>query len=424
MLAFVLFGLFFLMVFLNVPVAVALGLSSTIGLWVGGFSLTTIADAMYSAIGKFTLLAIPFFILAGVIMEYAGISRRLVRFARVCVGHTKSGLVAVVVLVSCFFAAISGSGPATVAALGAILVPAMVEAGYNVGMSTALMSASGAIGIVIPPSIAFVIYASITGTSIGKLFAAGIIPGILMGLSYVAAAMISSRKDKIKPQPKASKAEFLAALKDAVWGLLTPVIILGGIYGGIFIATESAGIAIVYGLFVGIFIYKEIRIKDLWKLFVDAAVSSGTVLYIVACASIYAWILSTSHLAADLSARMMTISDNRFVLLLLINLIFLIAGCFLDCSSAFYILVPIVLPVAQAIGVDPIHLGVMLTVNMAIGLITPPVGINLYVGCSISKLPVARICKSILPFVAAGIISLVLIMLVEPISMFLPGLMK
>lgn len=424
MLAFVLFGLFFLMVFLNVPVAVALGLSSTIGLWVGGFSLTTIADAMYSAIGKFTLLAIPFFILAGVIMEYAGISRRLVRFARVRVGHTKSGLVAVVVLVSCFFAAISGSGPATVAALGAILVPAMVEAGYNVGMSTALMSASGAIGIVIPPSIAFVIYASITGTSIGKLFAAGIIPGILMGLSYVAAAMISSRKDKIKPQPKASKAEFLAALKDAVWGLLTPVIILGGIYGGIFTATESAGIAIVYGLFVGIFIYKEIRIKDLWKLFVDAAVSSGTVLYIVACASIYAWILSTSHLAADLSARMMTISDNRFVLLLLINLIFLIAGCFLDCSSAFYILVPIVLPVAQAIGVDPIHLGVMLTVNMAIGLITPPVGINLYVGCSISKLPVARICKSILPFVAAGIISLVLIMLAEPISMFLPGLMK
>lgn len=180
----------------------------------------------------------------------------------------------------------------------------------------------------------------------------------------------------------------------------------------------------MYGLFVGIFIYKEIRIKDLWKLFVDAAVSSGTVLYIVACASIYAWILSTSHLAADLSARMMTISDNRFVLLLLINLIFLIAGCFLDCSSAFYILVPIVLPVAQAIGVDPIHLGVMLTVNMAIGLITPPVGINLYVGCSISKLPVARICKSILPFVAAGIISLVLIMLAEPISMFLPGLMK
>ena len=205
---------------------------------------------------------------------------------------------------------------------------------------------------------------------------------------------------------------------------MTPVIILGGIYGGIFTATESAGVAIVYGLFVGIVVYREIKIRDLWRLFVDAAVSSGTVLYIVACASVFAWILTTSHIATDMSSALMALSSNKYVLLLLINLIFLIAGCFLDASSAFYILVPIVLPIANALNVDPIHLGVMLTTNMAIGLITPPVGINLYVGCSISKIPVAEICKKIVPFVAAGIITLLLIVFFEPLSMFLPNLMQ
>ena len=420
----VVFILFFALIFLNVPVAVSLGLSSIAGLLIGGFPLTTVADIMYASISKFTLLAIPFFILAGVIMEYAGISRRLVQFAKVCVGHRKHGLVLVVVVVSCFFAAISGSGPATVAALGSILVPAMIESGYDAGLATALMSSSGALGIVIPPSIAFVIYASISGVSVGKLFSGGIFPGLLMGAAYVIAAVIGSRSSKIEQQEKATGKEVLAALKDAIWGLLTPVIILGGIYGGIFTATESAGIAIVYGLIVGLFIYKEIKPKDLWKIFVDAAASSGTVLYIVACASIFAWLLSTSHIATDLSSALMSLSDNRVVLILLINLIFLIAGCFLDCSSAFYILVPIVLPVAQSIGIDSIHLGVILTVNMAIGLVTPPVGINLYVGSSIANVPVPELCRKIVPFVIAGVIALLLITFVEPITMLLPSLMK
>jgi C4-dicarboxylate transporter DctM subunit len=419
-----LFGSFFLMVFLNVPVAVALGVSSIAGLLAGGYSLTTLPDIMSSSIGKFTLLAIPFFILAGVIMEYAGISRRLVRFAKVCVGHTRGGLIVVVVVVSCFFAAISGSGPATVAALGSILVPMMIDAGYDPGVSTALMSASGAIGIVIPPSIAFVIFASISGCSVGKLFSGGIIPGILMGAAYVVAALYSSRGASIKPLPKASKKERWDAFKDAFWGLLTPVIILGGIYGGIFTATESAGVAIVYGLFVGIFVYREIKPKDLYKLFVDAAVSSGTVLYIVACASVFAWLMTTTHIATDLSEALMSLSSNSVVLLLLINLIFLIAGCFLDASSAFYILVPIVLPVATQIGIDPVQLGVVLTVNMAVGLITPPVGINLYVGCSITNMPVAQLCKKIVPFVVAGVVVILLTTFISPLSMFLPGLMK
>jgi C4-dicarboxylate transporter DctM subunit len=425
MTAWVLFGIFFLLVFLNVPIAVSLGLSTLIGLLVSGVDFSMFPNIMYSSIGKFALLAIPFFILAGTIMEYAGISKRLVRFAQACVGHTKGGMVVVTVVVACFFAAISGSGPATVAALGSILIPAMVESGYDKGVSTALMCASGAIGIVIPPSIAFIVYASISDASVGKLFAGGIIPGILVGIAYALAAMWASRRNpNIRRQPKPSGHERWNAFKDAFWGLLTPVIILGGIYSGIFTPTEAAGVAVIYGLIVGIFIYKEIRLRELWKLFVDSAVSSATVMYIVACASVFAWLLTTSHIASDLSAGLLSVSSNKYVILLLINVIFLIAGCFLDANSAFYIMIPIMIPIMKALSIDPIYFGVFVTVNMAIGLITPPVGINLYVGCNIAKIPVAELCRKIVPFMIAGILALLLVTYIPQIIMFLPNLMS
>lgn len=425
MLGLILFGAFFVLVFLNVPIAVSLGLSSLIGLKIGGYSFSMYPSIMYSAIGKFALLAIPFFILAGVIMDYAGISKRLIRFATVMVGHRKTGLISVVVIVACFFAAISGSGPATVAALGSILIPAMVESGYDIGTSTALMSASGAIGIIIPPSIAFVVYASIADVSVGKLFSGGIIPGILVGIAYVIAAVFASRNnDNIVRQEKASKEERWQAFKDAIWGLLTPVIILGGIYGGIFTPTEAAGVAVVYGLFVGVFIYKEIKIRELWDIFVESAVSSGTVLYIVAAASVFAWLLTTSHIASNISSGLLAFGTNKAVMLLIINFIFLVAGCFLDANSAFYILVPIMMPIIQAYNIDPIHFGVFVTVNMAIGLITPPVGINLYVGCNIAKIPVTVVLKKIIPFLIAGIIALLAVTFIPQISMFLPNLVN
>ncbi len=425
MTAWILFGTFFILVLLNVPIAVSLGLSTLVGLFVSGVDFSMFPSIMYSSVGKFALLAIPFFILAGTIMDYAGISKRLIRFAQVCVGHTKSGLIAVVVIVSCFFAAISGSGPATVAALGAILIPAMADAGYDKGTSTALMCASGGIGIIIPPSIAFVVYASIADVSVGKLFAGGFIPGIIVGIAFVAAAKWASRNNpNIIQQPRASAKERWKAFLDAIWGLLMPFIILGGIYGGIFTPTEAAGVAVIYGLLVGIFVYKEIKIKDLWNLFVDSAISSATVMYIVACASVFAWLLTTAHIASDLSAGLLSISSNKYVILLLINIIFLIAGCFLDANSAFYILVPIMVPVMQAVGIDPIHFGVFVTVNMAIGLITPPVGINLYVGCKIAGLPVAELCKKIIPFLVAGIIALLVLTYIPGITMLLPNLVK
>lgn len=423
MMTLILFGLFFVLVFLNVPIAISLGLAAAAGLMYGQFPLSVVPSILYSGTAKFALLAIPFFILAGSIMEYAGISKRLITFANACVGHRKGGLMAVVVMVACFFAAISGSGPATVAAIGPILIPAMVKAGYGKDLPAALVSASGAIGIIIPPSIAYVVYASCTDVSVGALFTAGIIPGVIVGVSYYMAAAWDSRNNKdIVPQPKMSRKDRLAAFKDAFWGLMTPVIILGGIYAGVFTPTEAAGIAVIYGLIVGIFIYKEIKLKDLYHIFIESAVSSATVMFIVASAAVFAWILTTSQIASQLSQMVLAVSDNRYIILLLINIIFLIAGCFLDANSAFYILLPIIVPVLNAIDVSLLHAGVFLTVNMAIGMITPPVGINLYVGCNVAEIPVANICKKIIPFLIAGIVALFLLTFVPETSLFLPRL--
>ena len=421
MMTLILFGLFFVLVFLNVPIAISLGLAASVGLMYGQFPLSVIPGILYSGTAKFTLLAIPFFILAGSIMEYAGISKRLISFANACVGHRKGGLMAVVVIVACFFAAISGSGPATVAAIGPVLIPAMVKAGYGKDMPAALVSASGAIGIIIPPSIAYVVYASCTDVSVGALFTAGIIPGIVVGIAYYMAAAWDSRNNKdIIAQPKMSGKDRLIAFKDAFWGLMTPVIILGGIYAGIFTPTEAAGIAVIYGLIVGIFIYREIKLKDLYHIFMESAVSSATVMFIIAAAAVFAWILTTSQIASQLSQMVLAVSDNKYIILLLINIIFLIAGCFLDANSAFYILLPIIVPVLNAIDVSLLHAGVFLTVNMAIGMITPPVGINLYVGCNVAEIPVADICKKIIPFLIAGIVALLILTFIPDISLFLP----
>ena len=412
-----LFGSFAILLILGVPICISLGLSSIVGLLASGFDLGMLPDTIYASVCKYALLAVPFFVLAGSIMEYAGISEKLIHFADTCVGHRKSGLITVVVITSCFFAAISGSGAAAVAALGGILIPAMVDAKYDKGMSSVLVSASGAIGIIIPPSIGYVVYASIVNVSVSDLFLAGIIPGILLGISYIIVAVwLSKDNHEIIHHEPASWAERWAAFKDAFWGLLMPVIILGGIYGGIFTPTEAAAVAVIYGLVVGIFIYRKITLKNILTVLRSAAVSSATVMYVVACASVFAWILTTSHVATDLSNAMMSISDNKVVLLLLINVVFLIAGCFLDGSSAYYIFLPVILPILQALNVDLVQAGVFITVNIAIGLITPPIGINLYVGAGIAGVTVSSLVKKVIPFVLGGIIVLLLLTFIPQIS--------
>jgi len=354
-------------------------------------------------------------------MEKGGISSRLIRFAEVMVGRLPGGLTVVAVIAACFFAAISGSGPATVAALGVILIPAMAQRGYDKGMASALLASAGSIGIIIPPSVAFVIYATLAEVSVGEIFMAGIIPGLVMGACLIVCSyfLIRNNKEIINSKSFSAK-EKLLAFKDAFWGIMAPVIILGGIYGGFFTPTEAAGVAVIWGLFVGVFIYKEIKIKELLKVLADSAVSTAVVMYVVACASVFAWLLTTSMLANDLTEGIMALTTSKVMLLLLMNAVFLIAGCFLDTISAYYILVPIMLPIALQLGLDPVHFGVFITVNLAIGQFTPPVGVNLYVACNIARLPVQAVVAKIIPYIIASIVALLIITFIPEVSMWLP----
>ena len=427
MISAVLFISFFVFLIMGVPIAICLGLSSVCAILYSGTSLTIVATNMYAGISKFLLLAIPFFVLSGNIMAKAGISKRLVRFVDTCVGHKRGGIAIVCVIVACFFGAISGSGPATVAALGAVLIPAMVErGGFSAPFSTALMATSSSIAIVIPPSIAFVVYASITGVSIADMFMAGIVPGILLGVALVIVVMVEARKKGIQPaQKKATAKERWDAFKDAFWGFLMPVIILGGIYGGIFTPTEAAAVSVVYGLFVGMVIYREVKLKDLFDICVDSAKTTGGIMLIVASASLFSYVCTKFGIADAASALLGSIAHNQFTFLLIVNIIFLIAGCFIDANSAMYIFIPVMLPVCKALGYDVVAFGVMATVNLAIGQVTPPVGVNLFVAIGIKikkgmEVTLQEISKAVMPMLAACVAVLLVVTYIPVTSTALP----
>ena len=427
MISAVLFISFFVFLIMGVPIAICLGLSSVCAILYSGTSLTIVATNMYAGISKFLLLAIPFFVLSGNIMAKAGISKRLVKFVDTCVGHRRGGIAIVCVIVACFFGAISGSGPATVAALGAVLIPAMVErGGFSAPFSTALMATSSSIAIVIPPSIAFVVYASITGVSIADMFMAGIVPGILMGVALVIVVMVEARRKGIQPaQKKATAKERWDAFKDAFWGFLMPVIILGGIYGGIFTPTEAAAVSVVYGLFVGMVIYREVKLKDLFDICVDSAKTTGGIMLIVACASLFSYVCTKFGIADAASQLLGSIAHNQFTFLLIVNIIFLIAGCFIDANSAMYIFIPVMLPVCKALGYDVVAFGVMATVNLAIGQVTPPVGVNLFVAIGIKikkgmEVTLQEISKAVMPMLAACVAVLLVVTYIPVTSTALP----
>ena len=423
--ALILFGVFFVLLFLNVPIAISLGVSSIVTTLACNLSLNMVATNLYSASNKYVLLAIPFFILAGNIMEVSEISTKLIAFFKSLGGHTQHGLAMVCVVVACFFAAISGSGPATVAALGGILIPAMTNSGYDRSTSAALMSTAGAIGIVIPPSITFVVYGSVTGTSIGSLFISGIVPGIIIGIFIYYTMVLFSRGRTIVPAPKASGKERWAAFKDSVGGLLMPVIILGGIYGGIFTPTEAAAVSAIYGFIVGIFFYKTLRWKEIMKILRQSVSQTAVVMFIIGCAAVFGNTLTFTGIAAKASSALISIaSGNKYIFLLMVNIILIIAGCFIDANSALYILCPILFPIAQSLGIDAVHLGAVMVVNLALGLITPPVGVNLFTGCGVAGISLNDMIRKIWPFVIAMLLVLLLITYVPAVSTFLPGLMK
>ena len=421
----VLFITFFILLFLDIPIAFCLGAASVMAILVSGQSLTVIATNTYSGISKFLLLAIPFFVLSGNIMARAGISQRLVKFVDSCIGHKRGGIAIVCVVVACFFGAISGSGPATVAALGAVLIPAMLDSGFSAPFSSALMATSSSVAIVIPPSIAFIVYASISGANVGNMFIAGIIPGILVGVALVIVVMIEVRKNSIPTsREKASGKERWQTFKEAFWGFLMPVIILGGIYGGFFTPTEAAAVAVVYGLIVGMFIYREIKVRDLFDIFVDSAKTTGSIMLIIGSASLFSYVCTVFGISDAAKSLLSAVSVNQFVFLLIVNIIFLIAGCFIDANSAMYIFIPIMLPVAKALGYNEIAFGIMATVNLAIGQVTPPVGVNLFVAIGLKvkegvKVTIPQISRSVMPMIAACLIVLALITYIPRISLLL-----
>ena len=415
---------FIVLLVFGAPIAICLGMSSVAAILMQGAGkpidaiMSVLPRLCSSASSKFVLLAIPFFILSGNVMEKAGISGRLINLAEKCLGHIRGGLAIVCVVVSCFFAAISGSGPATVAALGLIMIPALVKAGYPASISCALMAAGGAIGVVIPPSITFVVYGSIADASITNLFVAGMLPGLLMGAALIIVALLLGRHMDLKVTERASGKERWDAFKDAFFGLLMPVIILGGIYGGIFTPTEAAAVSVFYGLVVGIFIYKEITFNKFTDILIDSCSTTATVMFITMGATLFAYVLTRARLDLAIKDFMLGVTGgNVIIFFIIVNVVLLIAGCFLDSTSALYIFTPLFAPVALELGIDPIHLGVVMIVNLAIGLFTPPVGVNLYVACGIGDINIEKISKGIVPFLIGELIILLIVTYIPQISL-------
>ena len=418
-----LFITFAITAIMGFPIWIVLVLSCFAGIFLGGSAtpMLVIAQRMFTSVDSFPLLAIPLFMVAGNLMEGGGISRRLINFCNSLLGGFTGGLAMVAVLTCMLFAAISGSGPATVAALGIILIPAMINrGGFSAPFASSLMASASSIAIVIPPSIAFVVYASITGVSVGDMFMGGWIPGIMMGLSLVIIIMIECRKKGIQAsKAKSSWGQRWKSFREAFWGFLMPVIIIGGIYGGVFTPTEAAAVSVVYGLVVGVFIYREVKMKDMIDILVDSGKTTGGIMLIIGAATLFSYVCTVFGIAQAAQALLLEISGNKYIFLLIVNVIFLIAGCFVDANSAMYIFIPIMYPVATQLGIDPVHFGVIATVNLAIGQVTPPVGVNLFVAIGVSeklqglrdktKVTIVSMSKAVWPQIVACIIALLLI---------------
>ena len=409
---------------IKIPIAVALGGASFIVAWNWGLGFPMVSYNFFAGIAKFQLLAIPFFILAGVIMEKAGIAERIITFIKEVVGDVTGGLAIATVAVATFWGAVSGSGPATVAAIGLILIPGMVQGGYDKPFATAVVSVSSGLAIVIPPSIAFIVYGDLAQVSVGALFAAGVIPGIIVALCIAVSVYLHSRKMGYRGEPRGGMRDLWRAFKDALWALFTPVVILGGIYGGIFTPTEAAAVAVFYGLFVGVFVYHTINFKVLYEILSSTVVGTAVVMIVVTCAGLYSWVGAAVGLIDKAAGVLLGISADPRIVLLMINIILLIAGMLLDAISIFYVFLPILLPIIAHFGWNPIWFGVMMTVNLAIGQVTPPVAVNLYVGANISGLTMEQIAKPAIPLIIAAVIALVFITVFPGITTFLPTLLK
>jgi C4-dicarboxylate transporter DctM subunit len=423
--AVVLLTLLVVLIALGVPIAFSLTLASLGAILVQGqIPLLALPQRLFTATDSFALLAVPFFILAGEIMQQGGISRRLVAFANDLLGWISGGLALVSIAASAFFAAISGSGAATTAAIGGVMYPEMKKRGYHPDFAAAIQALGGTLGIVIPPSIPFVVYGIITGASVGALFLAGVVPGILGALAYMSLAYLLSRRAGYRSSRRASFGQLWRSFRNAFWGLLMPLIILGGIYGGVFTPTEAAVVAVVYALAVALFVYREIGLKDLKRIFVGAALTSAMVMFLIATAALFGWVMTRENIPQQLAKAIVSVAGTPLTFLLLVNVVYFVAGALLDTVAIILLLVPILYPIAAQLGIDPVHFGLVTVFNLGIGQITPPFGVCLFVASGISGISLERITRAIWPFFFLAVLLILLYTYVPALSLWLPAFLK
>ncbi|WP_316861102.1 TRAP transporter large permease [uncultured Cohaesibacter sp.] len=405
---------------LNVPVGIAIGLSSTAAVFAGdALSPGYIAQTLASSTDSFPIMAVPLFILAGDLMGAGGVSRRILAVANVFFGRMTGGLAIVTIAVCMFFAAVSGSGPATVAAVGGMVIPTMLRAGYSQSFTLALIATAGSIGVIIPPSIPMVLYGVSTSTSVSDLFLGGFGPGIIIGLALMGYAYFYSKKAGWSGNPEPFEWKVARhAIWEAKWALLNPLIILGGIYAGIFTPTEAAAVAAVYAFICGVFVYRELNFKTLWGPIGTSCSTIGTTMVILGCASAFTKILTIERIPNMITEALIGLTSNGSVILLIITVLLLIVGCVMDTTPAILVLSPILYPVAVSVGVDPVHFGLIMVVNLAIGFLTPPLGINLFVASRVGEAPLEVVLKGIMPFLIVMILCMLMIVYVPWITLF------
>lgn len=414
--------LLFLLILMRVPIAFALGFVSIFGILITDPGLlVNIPRNLYSGIESFTLIAVPLFILAGEIMTRGGISKRLINFSQMIVGFMPGGLAMVVVLASMFFSALTGTAIAAAAAIGGMMIPAMKEQGYDVRFSSSLVASSATIGPIIPPSIVLILYGVIASVSISDLFVAGVVPGILMGIGLMAYCFVIGLKTKHETKTSLPKIkELIFGFKDALLALLMPVIILGGIISGIFTATESGVVAVVYALVIGLFVYRDLKLSDIIPIFLASGKTSASIIFLIGNASIFIWLLSYHSIPQQMVDVLGPFGDNPILLLLLINIILLIAGTFIDTISAVSIFTPLFLPLVLQAGIDPVHFGIIMAVNLTIGMVTPPLGVALFVTARVANIKVPDMFRYLIPQIAILLVVLVIITYLPEVSMFIP----
>ncbi|MBE3580855.1 MAG: TRAP transporter large permease [Thermoanaerobacteraceae bacterium] len=414
----ILFGAFIVLILLGVPISFVLGIAATLGLVAAGnYPMQVVIQRMFAAVNSFPFMAIPFFMVAGEVMSRGGITKRIIDFALALVGRFKGSLAHVTAVTGVIMGGISGSGVADTAAIGSLMIPEMARRGYDKAFSAALTAAAGSIGLIIPPSIAMILYGVTAQASIGDLFLSGIIPGVMIGLGFMLVSYIVASRENYPVEEAVPWKEKLVRFRDAIWALMMPVIIIGGIRGGIFTATEGGAVAAVYAIVVSLFVYREMTLKDLFAALIEAGKKTAIIGFLIATSSLFSWILASERIPEQITSFIVSLTDNKYMILLLINILLLLVGTVLDSGPAIILLVPILVPVAKSLGIDLVQFGLIMVINLTMGLLTPPVGTALYVACNISGLPLLTLSRAVLKFLAVMLVVLVLMTYVPALAL-------